>query len=66
MASELDWTLVRPITLTNGPATGDYVAEEAPKIRLSSRISRADVAAFMLAEATVPRWSGRAVRLVAG
>ena len=65
MRSDLDWTLVRPITLTNGPATGHYIAEEAPRVRLSSRISRADVAAFMLAEATAPRWSGRAVRLVA-
>jgi len=55
---------VRPITLTNGPATGAYTAAEAPRVRFSSKISRADVAAFMLAEAESPGWSRRAVRLV--
>lgn len=65
MASGLDWTLVRPITLTDGPATGSYTAAESPRVRLTSRISRADVAAFMLAEVVSPAWSRRAVRLVA-
>lgn len=49
MASDLDWTIVRPVGLTDGPATGDYrVSLDGsipPKV---SRISRADVAAVLL------------------
>ena len=47
MGSRLDWTIVRPGGLTNGPQTGEYVhgvdvdAGAAP-------ISRADVADFLL------------------
>lgn len=49
-ASDLDWTIVRPARLTDGPATGSVRA--APRLRLGVRssISRADVADFVLAE----------------
>ncbi len=49
-ASDLDWTIVRPARLTNGPATGRMRAE--PRLRISIRhsISRADVAEFVLTE----------------
>jgi len=44
----LDWIAVRPVILTNGPYTGRYrvVAEGIP--RRGYRISRADVADFMI------------------
>jgi putative NADH-flavin reductase len=46
--SHLEWTLVYPTTLTNGPGTGEYRAGEHLELKLMSRISRADVAEFML------------------
>ena len=50
-ASGLDWTIVRPGGLTNGPATGRYRAGLDPKIS-AGQVSRADVAAFVLAQLT--------------
>ena len=50
-ASDLDWTIVRPPSFTDGPATGAYqhgFAHTARALRL--RISRADLAGFMLGE----------------
>lgn len=44
--SGLDWVIVRPGGLTDGPRTGKYRAGLDPSI--SGRISRADVAEFML------------------
>lgn len=48
----LDWIAVRPVLLTNGPWTGRYrvVAEGIP--RGGYRISRADVADFMIRQLT--------------
>lgn len=47
--SGLDWTIVRPPTLTNGPRTGRYRSgEEVVARSLLPKLSRADVAAFML------------------
>lgn len=46
-ASGLDWTIVRPGGLTNGPATGQYKSGLDPKIS-AGQVSRADVAAFVL------------------
>jgi putative NADH-flavin reductase len=45
--SGLDWTLVRAPILTDGPKTGKYKVG-ALKGRISLRVSRADVASFML------------------
>ncbi|UFH53036.1 NAD(P)-dependent oxidoreductase [Spirosoma sp. KNUC1025] len=49
-ASNLDWVIARPTSLTNGPATGKYrIGEHLPFSTFSlPRISRADVAAFLL------------------
>ncbi|MGB2773920.1 MAG: NAD(P)H-binding protein, partial [Anaerolineae bacterium] len=47
----LDWTIVRPGGLTNGPATGRYRAGLDPKIS-AGQVSRADVAAFVLKQLT--------------
>lgn len=47
-ASALDWTIVRPAALTDGPATGTYTARVLPDVAIARRIRRADVAAFIV------------------
>lgn len=49
-ASDLDWTLVRVPMLTNEPPAGDVKVGYLGK-GVGSRISRADIAAFMLKQA---------------
>jgi uncharacterized protein YbjT (DUF2867 family) len=46
--SPLDWTIVRPVVLTNGPTTVKYQAGEVLPMKGMPAISRADVADFML------------------
>jgi putative NADH-flavin reductase len=47
--SSLDWIIVRPPHLNDGPRTGDYLHGFAPTDRsINGKISRADVADFML------------------
>lgn len=56
-ASDLDWTIVRPGALANGPKRGQY--RHGPRVGhwlWTVRISRADVAAFMLDELTDRRY----------
>jgi putative NADH-flavin reductase len=48
--SELDWTLVYPVALTNGPRTGRYRVGERLSLRGLPMISRADLADFMLTQ----------------
>ena len=48
--SDVDWTIVQPAQLTNGPLTRRYRAGEALKFRGMPRISRADVAHFLLSQ----------------
>lgn len=51
--SSLDWVIVRPTALTNGPARNHYRAGSAVgHWFFPSRISRADVAGFMLQQLT--------------
>jgi uncharacterized protein YbjT (DUF2867 family) len=61
-ASDLDWVIVRPTRLTDGPARRRYVKEASPK-PVPNSISRADVADFMVEAATVDAWVRRAVHL---
>lgn len=49
-ASDLDWTIVRPARLTDGPATREVRAAPGLRLGVRSSISRADVAGFVLAE----------------
>jgi len=49
-ASDVDWTIVRPGFLTNGPLTKDYRMLTDMTGVTAGRISRADVAHFMLKE----------------
>jgi uncharacterized protein YbjT (DUF2867 family) len=58
-ASDLTWTVVRPTGLSNGPLTGRVIAAERLPKGSSSQISRADVAAFMLAALTNPQTEKR-------
>ena len=52
-ASTLDWVIVRPTVLTNGPQTGVYRAGAGiGHWFVPSRISRADTAAFMMKQLT--------------
>ena len=60
--SDLDWTIVYPSILTDGPADGSVaVLSERTKRGMSQRISRADVAAWLVQAATGVQYSRRAV-----
>ena len=50
--STLDWTIVRPSRLTNGPRTGSFRMKSSLKFTSQSSISRADVADGMLRQLT--------------
>jgi putative NADH-flavin reductase len=51
-SSRLDWVIVRPAILTNGPRTGRYKAGSIPFTSFQRKISRADTAEFMLKQLT--------------
>ena len=57
--SDLDWTLVYPTVLTNGVRTGKYRVGERLAMTGMPRISRADVASFMLAQVSSAEWLRR-------
>lgn len=60
----LNWTAVRPPTLTDGPRTGRYgIDAESRPVRGLPRISRADVAEFLLMEAETSRYPRRVVTI---
>jgi nucleoside-diphosphate-sugar epimerase len=60
--SELDWTIVRVSgALTEGPARGGYRAEPGYSLPGGRRISRADVAEYMLDQLTLEGDIGHAV-----
>ncbi len=48
--SRLEWTIVYPVLLTNGPLTGRYRFGERLEMHGLPKISRADVAHFILTE----------------
>jgi putative NADH-flavin reductase len=63
-ATPLEWTIVQPAALTNGPRTGTYrVGAGAGCGGLWARVSRADVAHFMLNEVENPRYVRQTVPL---
>jgi putative NADH-flavin reductase len=59
--SDLDWTLVYPVTLTNGPRTGRYRIGEHLRLRGVPTISRADVAEFILTQVEDHRYLRKGV-----
>lgn len=64
-ASGLDWTVVRPPALSDGARTGRYRTGTDLPVRLWSRVSRPDLAEFLLAEAAEPRFTGEFPRIAA-
>jgi putative NADH-flavin reductase len=62
-ASGLDWTMVMPPMLTNGRATGRYRVDGEALPPKGSRISRADVADFMMQQIDSLEWVLRGVYL---
>ncbi len=66
-SSGLDWTIIYANPLTNGPPTG-YVSvlPERAKWGMSHRISRADVAAWLVQTVTGGQYSRRSVAITSG
>ena len=60
-ASRLDWTIVYPPLLTDLPATGAYRAAEQLDLSGMPRVSRADVADFMVRALGPSQWSRKRV-----
>jgi hypothetical protein len=50
--SKLDWVIVRPVILTDGPKTNAYRALVDPRDWTCGFISRADVADFLVCRST--------------
>jgi uncharacterized protein YbjT (DUF2867 family) len=63
-ASGLDWTILAPSRLTDGPPTGRI--ETAEQGAVAGSVSRADVAAVLLQALRDPATIGRTVRFNAG
>jgi putative NADH-flavin reductase len=59
--SGLDWTMVMPPMLTNAPARGTYRIDADALPRNGSRISRHDVANFMMQQITDSQWIRKGV-----
>lgn len=47
-ASDLDWTIVRPVILTNGPKSGRLKVLRDPSTWRNGLVSRADVAGYLI------------------
>jgi putative NADH-flavin reductase len=60
-SSDLDWTMVMPPMLTNGAARGKYRVDGDALARNGTRISRADVADFMMQQIKSPQWIKKGV-----
>ncbi len=59
-ASALDWTLAYPVLLTDGPASDRFQAiplDQLDRVAGLPRVSRTDVAGFLLEAATTEHWS---------
>jgi putative NADH-flavin reductase len=59
-ASALEWTIVKPPRLTDGPATGRVRTSPDLRVSLFSRISRRDLAAFLISECVAARFMRQA------
>ncbi len=64
--SGLDWTILAPIALSNGPAAGRQRLEEQPEVGSLDKISRADVAAAVLGCLNNPTTIGRRLVVAPG
>jgi putative NADH-flavin reductase len=55
-SSSLNWTLAYPVVLTNDPGTGKYQTGEVLPMKGMPKISRDDVADFMIRQLTDNTW----------
>ena len=62
--SELDWTIVRPGVLTNGPHTGRYQILSEPSQWRNGVISRTNVAEFLVQQIKDEAYVGKAPVLI--
>jgi len=64
MASKIDWTIIRPVRLTKGPMRANYrVGNAKLSLGLNPRISRADVAHFIINELQNNRYIRKAITI---
>jgi putative NADH-flavin reductase len=61
--SDRDWTVVVVTAPTDEPGTGTVKVRTGTRDRADSRISRADLAQFMLAQADDPRYARQELRI---
>lgn len=62
MAADLDWTIVRPVGLSDAPATGEYrLSLDGSLLPKTSRISREDVAGLVLKSLETDTYHRRSV-----
>lgn len=61
--SGLDWTIVQPSQMTDGPLTRSYRSGERLALRGRAHVSRADTAHFLLATAANPGAIGKTLLL---
>lgn len=62
MASDLDWTIARCVVLTDGPATGEVHVVTEGRVG-GSRVTRADVAQWLVSQLASDTYARRAVSL---
>lgn len=62
--SGLDWTIVRPVKLTNGPRSGRTAIGPALRWGLGARVSRADVATAILDTLSDTKTIGAALTVI--
>ena len=62
-ASGLEWTILRPAILTDGPLTGKVRTFSPETDETAHKIARADVAAFMLAQLSSNEYLHHAVTI---
>ena len=62
-ASDTDWTIVRPPALRDTAPTGRYRTGTDLRIRLTTAVSRADLADFIVKETVEPAYLRRAPRI---
>ena len=63
LQSDLDWIIVRPAKLTDGPRMGEYKVSDPLSMGPRAKISRADVADFLLKQAYDDTYVHRVPRL---
>ena len=61
LRSDLDWTLVQPAQLTNGPLTRTYRAGERLALSGNPKVSRADTAHFIVRQVGDPSYIRKTV-----